>query len=148
MDKAGARAVEVSASLHGTTIVNEAPGPLCTFYRGNYIKVTPTPANERTGADGGGTVTTSALGFPWPLYKVDTPVPLSEIQNALVGDNEIPQGFFRLGSVLAARPGISETRLVWITEAADQHGKHSKTSTPVARVERCGERLCGIVFME
>ena len=80
MDKAGATAVEVSASLHGTTIVSEAAGPLCTFYRGNYIKVTPTPANERTGIDGGGTITATVWGqryyqtftAPTAVWTVDT----------------------------------------------------------------------------
>ena len=80
MDKAGAVAVEVSASLHGTTIVGEAAGPLCTFYRGNYIKVTPAPTNERTGADGGGTITATVLGqryyqtftAPTAIWTVDT----------------------------------------------------------------------------
>lgn len=62
MDKAGATAVEVNGTYHGATIVSEAAGPLCTFYRGNYIKVTPAPANEKTGADGGGTVTATVWG--------------------------------------------------------------------------------------
>ena len=36
----------------------------------------------------------------------------SETQNGPVGADETPQGFFRLGSVLAARPAMSETRFV------------------------------------
>ncbi len=62
MDKAGAVAVEVNGTFHGAAIVNEAAGPLCTFYGGNSIKVTPAPTNEKTGADGGGTVTVTAWG--------------------------------------------------------------------------------------
>jgi hypothetical protein len=70
----------VSASLHGTTIVSEAEGPLCTFYRGNYIKVTPAPANEKTGSDGGGTITATVWGqryyqtfsAPTAIWTVDT----------------------------------------------------------------------------
>jgi hypothetical protein len=61
MNKAGAVAVEVSGSYHAT-IVSEAAGPAVTFWTGNSIKVTPTPADERAGVDGGGTITATVWG--------------------------------------------------------------------------------------
>jgi len=42
----------------------------------------------------------------------DVCVPWSEIQMGLPFANETPQGFTRLGSVIVARPGMFETRLV------------------------------------
>ena len=39
-------------------------------------------------------------------------VPWSEIQMGLPFMNETPQGFFSMASVVVARPGMSETRLV------------------------------------
>ncbi len=76
MDKAGAVAVEVNGTFHGATIVSEAAGPLCTFYRGNYIKVTPAPANEGVGS----AVTATVWGqryyqtftAPTAVWTVDT----------------------------------------------------------------------------
>src|SRR5690242_14474878 len=63
-----------------------------------------------------GIVTTRGVlvgnGWPWPLYNVETPAPLSDIQKGLVELSEIPQGLTKCGSVKAARPGMSETRLV------------------------------------
>ena len=41
-----------------------------------------------------------------------TRVPSSDTQNGLVAVNDMPHGFFRFGSVTAASPGISETRLI------------------------------------
>src|SRR5260221_6485812 len=61
---------------------------------------------------GGGTVTTSGIGVPAPLYSVEKPVPLSEIQNGEVGLCTIPQGLTRCGSVTLATPGKSDTKLV------------------------------------
>src|SRR5690348_12736362 len=64
----------------------------------------------------GGIVTTSGVaggnGTPAPLYRVLTPVPLSEIQKGLVGPNAMPQGFFKLASVWAAGTAPSDTKLV------------------------------------
>jgi hypothetical protein len=40
-----------------------------------------------------------------------------ETQKGLVALNDIPHGFFKLGSVNAAIPGMSETRLVWANDA-------------------------------
>jgi hypothetical protein len=62
MDKAGAVAVEVNGTFHGGAIVGEASGPTITFARGNAINVTPAPANEHTGSDGGGTITATVWG--------------------------------------------------------------------------------------
>src|SRR6185437_15614706 len=64
-------------------------------------------------ADGGaGMSTLSAWGLPAPSYRVVAPAWLSDTQIGLPGPTDVPHGFFRLGSVCAARPGISETRLV------------------------------------
>src|SRR6266576_5985330 len=61
-----------------------------------------------------GMVTTNPWGVPAALYRVASPVPWSEVQKGDVAEKATPHGFLRLGSVLAARPGISETRLVWL----------------------------------
>src|SRR5215467_4434086 len=66
----------------------------------------------------GGVETTNACGTPAPLYSVDTFVTWSEIQNGLVALNDIPQGFFRLTSVLAANPLRSDVKLVWLNIVA------------------------------
>src|SRR5438105_8409307 len=46
-------------------------------------------------------------------YSVLTLVFASEIENRPVSLKDVPHGFLRLGSVSWARPGMSETRLVW-----------------------------------
>src|SRR6516164_6336425 len=46
-------------------------------------------------------------------YSVLTFVCWFEIENEPWAPNEVPHGFLRLESVSRARPGISETRLVW-----------------------------------
>src|ERR671934_1800674 len=82
------------------------------------LKTVPVGADVVPGAlpAGGGMVTTSGLasgnGWPAPLYSVETPVPLSATQNGLVDDDVIPQALTRFGSVVWARPGTSDTRLV------------------------------------
>lgn len=128
MDKAGATAVEVSASLHGTTIVSEAAGPLCTFYRGNYIKVTPAPTNERTGSDGGGTITATVWGqryyqtftAPTAVWTVDTVeirlrkvgAPADNITVQLYTDNAgVPNTLLKTATVAAA---AIPTEMDWV----------------------------------
>src|SRR6266852_6058338 len=68
-----------------------------------------------------GTVTTSGFlvaVLPSALleYRVDTPVRWSEIQNGLVGERAMPQGFLRLGSTITGSPPAGcwtlETRFV------------------------------------
>src|SRR5438093_421794 len=66
-----------------------------------------------TGADGG-IDTTRAVILPTPSYSVPFAVPASDTQNGEVAENDTPQGFFRLGSVTRASPGISDTRLTWL----------------------------------
>src|SRR5215472_8978054 len=46
-------------------------------------------------------------------YSVLTLVLWFAIENEPSALNEVPQGFLRLGSVSIARPGMSETKLVW-----------------------------------
>src|SRR5438876_3685365 len=67
----------------------------------------PTPAEG-----GAGIATTRGCGLPAPSYSVATPAWLSDTQIGLRGPTEVPHGFFRFGSVWAARPGMSETRFV------------------------------------
>src|SRR5262245_4467036 len=47
-----------------------------------------------------------------PVYRVLTSAPLSETQNAALGDREMPHGLTRFGSWIVATPGWSATRLV------------------------------------
>ena len=57
-------------------------------------------------------VTVSGFFVPWPLYRVERPVLLSETQNGLLALALRPQGLTRLGSKLAAMPWTLETRSV------------------------------------
>src|SRR4051794_34297744 len=62
-------------------------------------------ATTRWAAGGGGCWT------PFPSYSVATPAPLSEIQNGVVGPNEMPHAFTKCGSWWAAgMSGVLETR--------------------------------------
>src|SRR6266566_3205031 len=61
---------------------------------------------------GGGMVTVSGTFTPWPVYSVDTPVPLSETHQGVAGPCTNPQGFTRFPSVNCAAPTRSETRFV------------------------------------
>src|SRR3954453_1819121 len=65
---------------------------------------------------GGGMVTTietfCGLAGSEVLYRVALPVPLSDTHQGLVALCDTPHAFCRSGSVTAASPGTSETRLV------------------------------------
>src|SRR5580700_6552989 len=63
---------------------------------------------------GAGILTISVWIFPCASYSVDRPLLLSAIQKVLPGKNDMPQGLIRLGSVTFARPGVSETKFVWV----------------------------------
>src|SRR5207237_9643646 len=87
-----------------------------------FAETTNWPVLSKTvpvGADplppAGGGITTpfcrNGAGDPSGSHSVLRPVPLSAIQNGLVGPKEIPHGFTSLESVCAARPEMSETRL-------------------------------------
>src|SRR5664280_3742597 len=66
-----------------------------------------------------GMVTTSACGVPAALYRVESPVPLSEIHQGPVGLKDIPQALTRLASVLTLMLTMSEVRIVgWVFWAA------------------------------
>src|SRR5580704_6247186 len=63
------------------------------------LKTTPVGADCVPGAKpGGGTVTTSALGFPLPSYRVEVPELLFATHQGLPDDRVRPHGFFKLGS--------------------------------------------------
>src|ERR1700726_1627314 len=63
-----------------------------------------------------------SMGFPLRSSRVDVPELLLAIHHGLpatplgctVGERVSPQEFFRLGSVWAAIPGMSEMRFVWV----------------------------------
>src|SRR5919204_5229358 len=67
---------------------------------------------------GVGIVTTvgepDGIGWPFESYVVALPEPLSETQRPLFSPSVIPHGLTRFGSVVAARPGTSETRFVFV----------------------------------
>src|SRR5215470_1606185 len=78
------------------------------------------------------------LALRSPRYSSLTPPPLEETQNAPpLGDREMPQGFFRVGSRSRANPGRSDARLVWI-KLADIRRRSSSASS--ASRERIGFR--------
>src|SRR5262249_11979400 len=92
---------------------------------------------DPVGADG--IETTSETMLPLPLYKVATSAPSSDSQNGLAGANAIPHGFTKCGSITAATPGRSESRLVWrypmvspIVCASVKRGKFSVSALPGA----------------
>jgi hypothetical protein len=62
-----------------------------------------------------GIVTTKGVAAPVPSCRTEVGgiEAWSASQKGDVAENEIPQGFFRLGSVTAAIPGTSETKFVW-----------------------------------
>src|SRR5512147_26190 len=62
----------------------------------------------------GGTVTTSDCATPAPLYRVESPVPLSAAHHGVVELRERPQGLTRFGSVNVAMPDWSETRFACV----------------------------------
>src|SRR5439155_17515697 len=76
------------------------------------------PVGAEVSPDGDGMVTGSRTFSvtlpPTNESMLDSPVPLSEIQNGLVNENETPQGLTRLGSVVRAWIAPSETRLCWM----------------------------------
>src|SRR5262245_54989139 len=80
------------------------------------------------------------IGLPLrsPRYSSLTPPPLDETQNAPpLGDREMPQAFFRVGSRTRATPGRSDTRLAW-RKFAD--GRLRSSSASSASRERPGFR--------
>src|SRR5579885_2342750 len=84
-------------------------------------------------------VTTSGWIFPLPSYRVESPVPVSEIQNGPIGLYEMPQGLTRFESVMGALPGRFETRFVlWYTpppevgRARAVPGKRNSASVGIA----------------
>src|SRR6516162_3531904 len=70
------------------------------------------------------------------VYWVLTFAAWSEIEKGLLALSEIPQGFLRLGSVIWARPGTSETRFVWTYPFWLGTMRSSRASS--RRTTRCG----------
>src|SRR3979411_1530076 len=90
--------------------MNEAGLPAATLNEDVPLNTTPVPAPPVL-PPGAGSATVRAIVPPLPLYSVDKPDLLSEIQNGLVGDATMPHGFTKPGSTRSARPGRSDTRL-------------------------------------
>ena len=107
---AGFQAETVPSSV---TKINRAGLPEVTSKSELPLKTAPVGAAGLLPPEGGGMVTTKGTIWPVPLYSVETPVPLSATHHGLVELRARPQGFTRLGSVVAASFGISETRSVW-----------------------------------
>src|SRR2546422_8733288 len=88
--------------------------PSETTKSGVPLKTTPVGVPEPVPPPGGGIMTTSGdgggKGLPLPSESGDTPALLSEIQKGPVGGNAMPQGLIKLGAMVAATPGNSETR--------------------------------------
>src|SRR5581483_3054773 len=57
---------------------------------------------------GGGIVTTNGCGVPVALYKVETPVPLSDTHHGPPEERESPQAFTRLGSMFGTVATVGE----------------------------------------
>src|SRR5437867_8478134 len=106
---AGFQAEIVPSSV---TNINRAGLPEVTSKSVLSLKTAPVGAAGLLPPEGGGIVTTKGTASPAPLYSVETPVPLSATHHGLVELRASPQGFTKLGSVLAARLGMSETRLI------------------------------------
>src|SRR6266498_1273784 len=87
------------------------------------------------------------LPFTAPLYNVETSVPLPATQTGVAGPAAIPHAFTRLESVRMARPGTSDTRLVWwyaaagCARAADTRVSSAHAS-PRTRATRAMRRGC------
>src|SRR5690242_13253484 len=64
---------------------------------------------------------------------------LSETQMGVVGPNDMPQGFLSLGSRCAAKPGMSEARLVWVKNWPRLRPPASERSWRGSRVSNAGE---------
>src|ERR1700722_10211741 len=95
------------------------------------LKTWPSGAEGGEPPAGGGIVTTSGTMAPvLPLYKVAKPVPLSETHQGLVAEDDNPHGLTRLGSVIAATPGISETRLFCRYTVLDKAGSEETPRSP------------------
>jgi len=62
--------------------------------------------------------------------------PWSETQNGVVGPKDIPQGLTSNGSVTAAVPGTSETKLTCLWNCAFAGAKASRINTKGARTIR------------
>src|SRR4051794_31324099 len=80
------------------------------------LKTLPLGAAGGVTPGGVGMVIGEPTTRPEALYSVATPAWLSATRNWPSGVCERPQGFWRLGSVVGARPGMSEARLVCTKE--------------------------------
>src|SRR3984957_15503632 len=93
----------------------EAPFPPLAFETSKPIPIALATCPVGPEAPAGGTLTVNKGALPTPVLPVTAKsgvvcVPCCEIQIGLPFANETPQGFFSMGSVVVARPGMSEIR--------------------------------------
>jgi hypothetical protein len=74
----------------------------------------------------------AGIGFPAPSKASALPASASETQSPPFNPTAIPHGLTRFGSVSRARPGMSETRLVWVN-VTDSRRRSSRFSTQECR---------------
>jgi hypothetical protein len=85
------------------------------------------------------TVTINGFLAPAPLYSVDVPVPLFATHHGLVALALNPHALTKFGSVIFAKPGTSETKLVTSNCCADtreppqNRNSDSKQNAAIAR---------------
>src|SRR5882672_1199201 len=80
------------------------------------LKTVPVGADAPSCPLGGGIVTTRLCASPVPSYRVESPVPLSEIHQGEPEDRDMPQAFTRFGSILGtlATFGLSAVKSVLV----------------------------------
>src|SRR5947209_1817093 len=88
---------------------------------------------------GAGMVTAGCTALPVTSKLSAVPLPFSAIHSPLLVPSVMPQAFTRLGSVRAARPGMSETRLVWVKVTAGTRRLSSSSSRRRCMQGRCAE---------
>src|SRR6476620_2414995 len=86
------------------------PERSCDFTENFPVPLNTRPVGADCAPDPEGILTTNGTMLPVPVYNVESPVPLSATQAGLPPLKSKPQAFTRFGSVVLAKPGMSETR--------------------------------------
>src|SRR5919107_3456684 len=95
----------------------DAPVPGTTKPDEALLNVWPVGGPPGTLTISGEPAGAATMGLPLtaPMYSVEVEVPALDTQTGVLGPRDIPQAFFRFGSVMCALPGWSDTRFVWVT---------------------------------
>jgi len=80
------------------------------------------------------------LGVPVAPYRVEVFVAWFEVQNGLVAEKDMPQGFLRFESVTGASPGTLETKFVCLN-ASGRAFRETRKNAENSRIERLEKRL-------